>query len=140
MLSDLELRNRNERLGPYMLVLFYFIMSYLVLKWKATFIPPEILKWFFSVIAGLSVALIINQFWKISVHMLAQGGLMGLLLALQNLHEVPLMIFILGSIVIAGLTGYSRVKLEAHTPNQVYAGYLLGLGLTYFIVTGNWLP
>jgi membrane-associated phospholipid phosphatase len=135
MLTSIELDKRSERMGPYLLVLFYFVMSYLVLRMKATFIPPELLKWFLAVIISLALALVINQFWKISVHMLAQGGMFGMLLALQKVHEVPIMFAIAASLVAAGLTGYARVKLGAHTHNQVYAGFLLGLVVTYFTVT-----
>ena len=139
MISSIELSQRNERMGPYLLVLFYFIMSFLVLRMKATFLPLEILNWFLAIILSLSLAQVINQFWKISVHMLAQGGAFGMLLALQHLHNIPIMYFLAGSLLATGLTGYARVKLDAHTPNQVYAGFLLGLVVTYVVVTSSWL-
>jgi membrane-associated phospholipid phosphatase len=30
-------------------------------------------------------------------------------------------------LLIAGLLGYARLKLEAHTPAQVYSGFAIGL-------------
>lgn len=70
--------------------------------------------------------LLINLFWKISAHMVAIGGLCGMMIATSyrlqiNLHPVLISLFI-----IAGLIAFSRLKLNAHDPSQVYFGFLLG--------------
>jgi len=134
MLSGLELKQRTERTGPYMLVMFYFILCYVLLKWRMDLLPQEIFRMFLAVIVSLAVALAINLSWKISVHMLAQGGLFGTLLALNYLHQAPVMGFVMLSILVAGFTGYARVQLDAHTPGQVYAGFLLGTVVNVVVI------
>ncbi|MCC6600922.1 MAG: hypothetical protein IT223_09650 [Crocinitomicaceae bacterium] len=39
MLSSIDLRNRKERLGPYLIVIFYYFLSYGMLRWKVYELP-----------------------------------------------------------------------------------------------------
>jgi hypothetical protein len=134
MLSSIDLRDRKERFGPYLLVIFYYILSFAMLKWKVPYLPDTVFRFFESVILSLIAALTINMFWKISVHMLAQGGIFGTLIGLNFIHPNLDQVWPMVSVVIAGLTGYSRVKLEAHTHGQVYAGFCLGTLINAMII------
>jgi uncharacterized BrkB/YihY/UPF0761 family membrane protein len=135
MLSSIDLRERKERFGPYMLVIFYYALSYSMLRWKGPSLPPEVFSFFVAVVLSLILSLIINSFWKISVHMLAQGGVFGTLMGLHALHRADVMVFVIGAVVMAGLTGYSRVRLEAHTHGQVYAGFCLGVATNWIVLS-----
>ncbi len=135
MLSSIELRDRKERFGPYLLVIFYYILSYAMLRWKGPILPPEVFSFFLSVILSLVVSLAINTYWKISVHLLAQGGVFGTLLALNYLHKSDINVFLMLSALSAGLTAFSRVKLEAHTHGQAYAGFCLGVLMNYIVIS-----
>lgn len=139
MLSSIELRDRKERFGPYLLVIFYYVLSYLMLRWKGPILPLEVFSFFVSIIASLVASLTINMFWKISVHLLAQGGVFGTILALNTLHKADIQVFLMASILAAGLTAYSRVKLDAHTHGQAYAGFCLGAVMNYFIISQKFM-
>jgi hypothetical protein len=119
--SGIELRERNERWGPYLLVIFYYTISYLALRWQGPILPKEVFSFVLAVIVSLVLSLSINAFWKISVHMLGQGGVFGSLLALKYVHMADVSVIAMLTIAMAALTGYSRVKLDAHTHGQVYA-------------------
>lgn len=135
MLSSIELRDRKERFGPYLLVIFYYVLSYTMLRWQGPILPQEVFSFFVSVILSLIVSLSINMFWKISVHLLAQGGVFGTLLALNSLHKSDINVFLMISALAAGLTAYSRLKLHAHTHGQVYAGFILGVVMNWVIIS-----
>jgi hypothetical protein len=135
MLSSIELRDRKERFGPYLLVIFYYVISYIMLKWKGPMLPQEVFSFFVSVILSLVLSLSINMIWKISVHMLAQGGVFGTLLALNSLHKSDISVFLMISALAAGLTAYSRVRLEAHTHGQAYAGFCLGVVMNWIVIS-----
>jgi membrane-associated phospholipid phosphatase len=75
------------------------------------------------------------MFWKISVHLLAQGGVFGTILALNALHKSDIQVFLMASALAAGLTAYSRVRLDAHTHGQTYAGFCLGAVMNYIIIS-----
>lgn len=135
MLSSIDLRERKERFGPYLLVIFYYVLSFAMLKWKVPYLPETVFRFFESVILSLIASLTINMFWKISVHMLAQGGIFGTLIGLNFIHPNLDQIWPMVSIVMAGLTAYSRLKLEAHTHGQVYAGFCLGTLINALIIS-----
>jgi hypothetical protein len=134
MISDVEIKNRNERTRPYLIILFYFILTYWLLRNRQVPVDPAVFSMFLGVILSVICAMIINRFWKISAHMLAIGGLVGVMLGLAR--EIPTgMPFIIGGLFfIAGGIGFSRIYLEAHTHNQVYAGFTLGLMLNFALV------
>jgi len=124
LISDYSLTKRNERILPLILaVIFYALGFYLLMKF------PII-----RVIAYLQLAAIISIFlivlislkWKISIHMSGIGGFLGMILALSILYGGSMRIYFIGGIIVAGLLGYSRLKLNLHTSKQVYAGLSLG--------------
>ena len=81
--------------------------------------------------AGIGLSFIINYFWKISLHSMGAAGFTSILygLAFYSYYDYSTILF--ASILFAGAVGFSRLVLEAHTLNQVLAGYFLG-ALAYF--------
>jgi membrane-associated phospholipid phosphatase len=133
-ISSLEMEDPKERLIPYgSSVLYYFALYYLF--WQADF--PVIFK---AVIlgAGLSIllTLFINFRWKISAHSIGVGGIAGAMLGIMYRTQADLELVFISVLLIAGLVGYARLKLNAHSPAQVYAGFIMGflveLGLMLF--------
>lgn len=137
MLSSIELRNRRERFGPYLLVIFYYVLSYSMLRWKVSYMPDTVFSFFLSVILSLAISLTINMYWKISVHMLAQGGVFGTLLALNVIHPNLDTLYPALSLLMAGITAYSRLYLDAHTHGQVYAGFCLGAIVNWIVISNT---
>ena len=56
------------------------------------------------------------------------GGVLAIYLRFQSNYEA----LIVGLVLLWGLLGFARLKLEAHTPKEIYSGTLLG-GLTVFL-------
>jgi hypothetical protein len=135
MLSGLEMHRREERLRPYLLVLFYYCISFLLLWWKDPGLPAELLRFFPAVILSLTAATVINLRWKISMHMLAQGGATGVLLAIRSAVPLDLSGPLILLLLIAACVGVARLHLQAHTHAQVYAGYLLGLVTNWLVIS-----
>ena len=86
--------------------------------------------------ANLSIvfALIINLKWKISVHMIGIGGVLGAIIGLSYRLLIDLRFEITLLILCAGFIAYARLKLKAHNPAQVYAGLLLGVFSELFLL------
>jgi membrane-associated phospholipid phosphatase len=138
MVSSIDLHDRKERWAPYLLVILYYILSYALLRYYGPALPTEVFSFFLSVIVSLLLSLGINFFWKISVHMLGQGGVFGSLISLSILHRADVSIIIIGCLIMAALTGFSRLRLNAHTHQQVYAGFVLGMVCNLVILCGEW--
>ncbi|MDZ7742292.1 MAG: hypothetical protein U5Q03_11200 [Bacteroidota bacterium] len=124
MIRSFEMRSREERVFPLITTVIFFYLAYYLIK-EVNISPVYS---YFSIGATLVavIALILNFFWKISIHMLGQGAVFGTLLGISLTFFVNIPGLLFFSVVIAGITGYARLKLQAHKPLQVYAGFLGG--------------
>ncbi len=59
--------------------------------------------------------------------MMALGGLLATLTGFSFLIHQDIRIYLFLLIFINGITGTARLKLDAHTPSQIYSGFLLAL-------------
>lgn len=87
-------------------------------------------------VANLAIVLVVNAFWKISVHATAVGGMLGVtayvvgpIFGLAAPYEGALLAAL---VALVPLVMWARVQLRAHTMAQVVSGALLGL-------IGHWM-
>ena len=133
--KSLEMNDRKERALPLITMAGIYYLTYRLLIQG----PVPTLFNFFMLGATVLVliSLLINYLTKISIHMLALGGLFGTFagLAIGFHYDLRLLLFLLA--LAAGLTGFARLKLKAHTEAQVYTGFGLGvlvmMGLFLFV-------
>lgn len=124
-IKSLQMFERKERNLPYVVVAWFSFILYLVLNNTQL---STIYK-YFSLGATLLIvfAFLVNLKWKISIHMLAVGGLLGMVLGLTQMSLITNPMYLLSLILIAGLIGFARLQLKAHTQAQVYTGLLSGV-------------
>lgn len=129
MIESFELPTAKERIIPFIATITFYLWAGWMFKPAANMkIPPN--EFIFLMLVGASIAAFIaffvNIFTKISLHALGVGGLVGLTLILIRFSTYDLRLALVGAIVVAGLTGTARLVLKAHTPTQVFMGYLAG--------------
>lgn len=127
LISSVEMPIKEERTYPFLICAIFYASTFFLLRNLGL---PRI--YYLFVIGALlmsGVSLFINIFWKISIHMIGMGALVGGFLALsyRSLIDAPLLL--IGLILAAGLTGFARLKLNTHSPAQVYIGFFTGLVL-----------
>ena len=134
MVSDIYLRKREDRIYPFAITsIFYFLSYYLIRQLPlydvfSLFLLGSTFLVFFS--------FLITFFWKISVHLMGIGGLLGGLTGLVIRLNLDFTTMIIYALIIAGLLGFARLKLNAHKPLQVYTGFLLAffVMVTIFLI------
>ncbi|MBR6749374.1 MAG: hypothetical protein IKM10_02620 [Bacteroidaceae bacterium] len=127
-ITSVGLVNREERTLPYIIFFCSYILGAVFLWW--TNLRGVQLGYFVGGLLAIIIDLIVNRWWKISVHMTAMGGFTGLIFAMSYLQYImyteytPLLqsIAILGS----GALGTSRIILKRHTIGQVCCGFING--------------
>lgn len=124
------MENRAERKAP----LFIAIISYYILLQFFHQTNTYVLfnKLLIGALLILILALFISKFWKISLHMLGIGGVTGAFLALHYLFGGNLYLVLL-LLCCSGGVAYARINEKAHTLNQVYAGFLVGIFMEFLI-------
>ena len=127
IISDFYIRDAKERFMPFMMVLAFHASTYYLFQMDDLNLPSVIPNMILGGAIGISLCMAINAKWKISIHMLGMGSIVGLLVGLTMRYQSALLPIILSIIVVSGLVGYARLRLDAHTPGQVYAGFTLGV-------------
>lgn len=124
IISSLDMPTRSERLPATFMALIYFVLCY-YLMWRVPNDPLTMAVLFGSLLA-LLLTMLITLRWKISMHMVGAGGVIGALIALLVVHGAPVELALAIAFVLAGLIGTARLLDSDHTPLQVFAGGLLG--------------
>ena len=124
MISSITLEKREERKYPIIVTVIFYVSNYYFLS--KVHLPAPYLFFLLAGMFSLLTTLIVTYFWKISMHMTGIGGLCGAFLLLGIVWPVDIRFILAGLFVIAGMTGTSRLLLNAHTPSQVAAGFFAG--------------
>ncbi|HNX43869.1 MAG TPA: hypothetical protein PLJ84_08725 [Bacteroidales bacterium] len=129
---SIELKESRERTLPLMITgISYMFLYYLV---KDASIPAIYLFFIYGSIIVMVAGMLINLFWKISLHTLAWGAATGALtgISLRFMLDIPLTIAC--TIILSGLAGFARLKLNAHNPTQVYVGFVVGAAMMLLLI------
>ena len=124
---SLEMSNHKERSLPLFKTVIWMSFGYYLLQ-NLLFYTPILKAELLGAILIILLAAIISKFWKISLHLLGIGGVVGVFIALQIMHGDFLYLLLL-FILLSGLLGVARIKQKAHNYAQVYAGFLVGLSV-----------
>ena len=129
--KDLNIDNPRERTIPYLYsALGFGFWSYLLVQVLQAPI-------FISCVAiggtlAIGLVAIINRWWKISAHLTGLGGLVGGILSYcLGLGAYPTWGTLCLFLGLSWALMWARLYLDAHTPAQVSAGWLLGLTCTF---------
>ena len=125
-IESVFLKKQKDRIIPYMAAGIFFFWMYLVFRNQPE-IPKIITAFTFGVFLASSAALLANIYFKISMHAIGWGGMLGLMIVVLNNNPgspftVPLMIVIF----ITGIVCTSRLIVSDHTQKDIYAGLFCG--------------
>jgi len=86
-----------------------------------------------SATISLFILTLVTIKYNISLHAAGSGGLFGFLLAITLRLGLFSPLSLYGSVLIAGMAGASRLKQNAHKPEEIYLGYLAGFTLCFVL-------
>lgn len=131
-IKSLEMETTGERIIPYTsTALYYFALFYLF--YNAQF--PGVFKiLILGAVISILLTLVITFKWKISAHTVGIGGICGGMLGLIYRIQADMQLIFMIIILLAGIIGYARLRLNAHNPAQVYAGFVLGFIVQFVLM------
>jgi hypothetical protein len=133
VITSYAITERKERNIPLIITtILYCVTSFIIFRLPI----PLFLKSFIFASAFLSLMVtVINLWWKISLHSVGAGALIGLVLMLSLKMLTPLDWYLISAIIAGGLILSSRLKLNLHNPQQVWVGLSAGFfGLTVSMI------
>ena len=126
-IDSIFLKTRKDRIIPIIASNLFFFWMYLVFH-NQTEIPLILTSFIFGVFLASSFTLLANIYFKISLHAIGVGGLLGLFLEiLYSDAYVPVTLPLMVAILITGLVCTSRMIVGRHSPFDVYAGLVVGM-------------
>ena len=128
--QDMQIPDARERTMPYLYTLFGFGCWVYLLH---AILHAPICVTVAALGGTLSIGLIalINRQWKISAHLTGLGGLIGgILCYCLAVGAIPTYATALFWLCLSWIVMWARLYLDAHTPAQVSAGWLMGLTCT----------
>lgn len=133
IISSWTVNERKERTIPLILTtLLYGVTSYIIFRYQ---IPLFLKSYIFSAFFLSLIVTLINLWWKVSLHSVGAGALLGIVLILSLRTHTSLVEYLILVIITGGLVLSSRLKLNYHNPQQVWLGYFTGfLGLILFMI------
>lgn len=126
-ITSVFLKTQRERIIPYIISNIFFFWMYLVFRNQSE-IPSILTSFIFSVFLSSSVAILANIYFKISMHAIGTGGLLGLFAVIlyTNISSSITLPFAL-AFLIAGVVCTSRMIVSDHTQKDIYLGLILGI-------------
>ena len=132
LIDSLFMKTAEERRWPFLLTLIWYYMGFNLLT--KIYVPQSFLLLMIGAISAIGIALIITSRWKISIHMLGIGGVIGAIIGISQRFQFDHSTLLIVLILLAGLIGYARLKTHSHNYRQVYAGFILGIAVEWLCV------
>jgi membrane-associated phospholipid phosphatase len=131
LIETIHMHTAKERSLPFLTtIVFHLSTFYLFSKAPMPSLFPHLV---LGAAISVATAFVINLKWKVSIHMLGMGGIVGTIIGLILRYQIDAIQLVMTLVLLSGIVGYSRLRLDAHTPLQVYVGFILGT----LILTGS---
>jgi len=148
--ESIYLRNKRERIGPYLVSALLYLSLYLQLARTNSANAFQVAT--LGAVLALFGAFFVNNFYKISLHAIGAGSLMSMLVLAVMFYSRSTYVLRVGdtfvgefdtiallylSIIISGLICSARIFLKEHNIQEIYSGVVLGFFsplIAYYIV------
>ena len=125
-IESVFLRKQKDRIVPYMAAGIFFFWMYLVFHNQPE-IPGILTAFTFGVFLSSSIGLVANIYFKISMHAIGCGGIIGLMIVVLNTNpSSPFTLPIMTAVFITGIVCTSRLMVSDHTPKDIYSVIFFG--------------
>ena len=131
-ISSMEMMHHKERVLPLFNTAVWMIFGYFLLQ-NFLLYTPLLMAELLGAIIIISLASVLSNFWKISLHMLGIGGILGVFIAINILYQKTNTLIII-FVLLSGALAYSRLNEKAHNKSQVYVGFLVGLLIELIVI------
>lgn len=126
-IKSVFLHTQQDRIGPYLAnMIFYFWMARIFYKFEPQ-LNPALAAFMTGVFLTTSIALIANIFYKISMHALGCGGMLGIFLIIMNTNSMLMTWPLSIALLVTGIACTSRLIISNHSQKEIYSGLLVGL-------------
>ena len=124
--DSLHLRTQKDRIIPYMACTIYYFWAFYTFKHEGS-APPFFNAFFLGVFIAVVMAMVINNYLKVSMHTVGWGGMIGFVLVIILSLQMNISLLLVITLLLAGIVGTARLILNAHSSAEIYIGFLAGI-------------
>lgn len=125
LIKSFKAKTIKERKIPIVLMIFLFYLLGNTIKEIHDL--TDICLLFYSTTLGLLCIYILFSFQlKTSIHLLSLGITTGFFFTINNIYSVNFIVVVISGLLVSGTLASARLNLKAHTPTEVYLGFILG--------------
>ncbi len=122
---SMMMRTQRERIVPYMACITFYFWTWLVYR-NLPDVPVELADMVFGMFLAASAGMLLNSFFKISMHAIGVGGMMGLVVVLLRTGQMRSVLPISAAILITGAVCSARLADSDHRGFDLVTGLLVG--------------
>lgn len=126
-IQSIQLHTQKERIIPYVACITFFFWSYYVARQLQD--PAPLKAFLLTLFISASVALIINNYFKVSMHAIGAGSLLAYFILLLFNGKIESGLPLTLAVFIAGITCTSRLIAGRHHPFDIGFGFVMGFVL-----------
>ncbi len=130
-ISSFFLKTQKDRIIPYIVCGIFFFWMYQVCKNYPVKLSPIVPSFMLGVFLASSAALMANIYFKISMHAIGMGGLLGVFLLIMQSNTMLMTWPLSLALLLTGIVCTSRLIISDHSPKEIYLGLLVGLLCQY---------
>jgi membrane-associated phospholipid phosphatase len=124
--TSFQLRSQKDRIIPYIACTIFYFWTYFAFKRQGVS-PPFFNAFFLGIFIAIVMGMVANTYVKISMHTIGWGGVVGFLLMLMIGMNMNISFALMVAFLITGIVGTARLILGAHTPAEIYTGFIMGI-------------
>ncbi|HTB51367.1 MAG TPA: phosphatase PAP2 family protein [Ferruginibacter sp.] len=124
-IDSIFLKTQKDRIIPYIITNIYYFWLFWIFK-NQNDVPVILTSFVFGVFIVSSAALLANIYFKVSMHAIAMGGLLGLFVIILQQNTMLMALPLCIALLLAGLVCTSRLIVSDHQPKEIYFGLFLG--------------
>lgn len=125
VVDSIHLETPRERILP--LIIYGVLVLILLRGGFSDGVHLALYYFFMGILVATVVAVVLSiARYKLSLHMMAMGGILGFAISISLLLGLPLMTLIILLSVASGLTATSRLSLKAHVGHELAFGFAVG--------------
>jgi hypothetical protein len=125
-IRSIYLKTQKDRIIPYIASMTFFFWTQYVLR-QQSYIPRILVSFMFGVFISSAAALIVNIYYKISMHAIGMGGVIGLFLVIMRQNTMLMTWPLSVAFLLTGLVCSSRLVVSDHSGREIYSGLMLGM-------------
>ena len=124
--KSIFLNTQKERIVPYIASITFFFWTYYIFKNQPE-TPRALVNMCRGMFIAASAALILNNYYKISMHAIGVGGLLGLIIVTVYDGTLTSVLPIVLSLIISGLVVTARRIASDHQWFDIMSGFIIGV-------------